>query len=252
MTFEVAGASYDRFMGRYSRPLAAKLTEWLAISPGQRALDVGCGPGAWTAVLADVLGAENVAAIDPSPQFVEACRERVPGISVQQGVAASLPYPGDSFDLAGANLVVHFMPDPVAGLTEMGRVVRGGGLVAATTWDLAGTRAPMAPVWRAIAAIHPEWPGESGLPGGGAGQLGDLLTHAGLSDVTEVEIPVTVTHPTFDEWWEPYLQGVGPIGEALANLTAAEREAVRAACRAELGDGPFEITATAYAARGRV
>ena len=251
MSFDVAGEAYDRFMGRYSRPLAAELTDWLEVAAGQRALDVGCGPGALTHELAARLGAERVSAVDPSQPFVEACRARHPGVDVRRGGAEALPYDDDAFDVSAACLVVHFMSDPVAGLTEMARVTRPGGWVGATVWDLAGSRAPMWPVWDAMAEVRPDHPGEGHLPGGSAGDLVELLRTAGLQDVEERELPVTVTHPSFEEWWEPYLHGVGPIGEALAALEAEGRDRLAAACRERLGDGPFEITAVAYGARGR-
>jgi len=199
MTFEVAGQAYDRFMGRYSSPLAAQLSDYLEVAPGQRALDVGCGPGAWTEHLVARLGPENVSAIDPSVPFVDACRERLPEVDVRQGTAGSLPYADASFDLAGACLVVHFMPDPVAGLTEMARVTRDDGWVGATVWDLADNRAPMAPIWTAMAEIDPTHPGERHIPGGSPGQLQEFLERAGLSDIEIAEMAVTVTHPTFEE-----------------------------------------------------
>lgn len=251
MTFDVAGEAYDRFMGRYSRPLAARLTDWLEVDAGQRALDVGCGPGALTEQLVGRLEPDHVSAIDPSPPFVEACRSRHPGVDVRQGAAESLPYPADAFDVAASCLVVHFMKDPVAGLAEMRRVTREGGWVGATVWDLAGSREPMWPVWAALAEIDPGHPDEKGLQGGAAGQLRQMFEAAGLRDVEDVEMPVTVTHPTFEEWWEPYLATVGPIGEAIAALDPARREQLRATCRERLGDGPFELTAVAFAARGR-
>lgn len=255
MTFDVAGEAYDRFMGRYSRPLAGALTDWLDVRAGERALDVGCGPGAWTEHLVQRLGAGRVSAVDPSPSFVDACRERFPVVDVRQGSAESLPYGDASFDLAGACLVVHFMADPAAGIAEMARVTRPGCWVGATVWDLAGERAPMAPVWSALAAVGPAQAapsGERSLPGGAAGQLEELFVGAGLHDVEGTELAVTVTHPDFEEWWEPYLHGVGPIGEAVAALDEAGVQRLREHCRAQLGDGPFEITAVAFAVRGRV
>jgi SAM-dependent methyltransferase len=251
VTFEVAGEAYDRFMGRYSRPLAAQLTDWLEVAPGQRALDVGCGPGAWTEHLVARLGPGAVSAIDPSAPFVEACRERLPEVDVQQGTAESLPYADASFDVAGASLVVHFMKDPRAGIAEMARVTRPGGWVGASVWDLAGRREPMAPLWAAMAAVDPGHPGEGSLPGGAQGQLRAFLDEAGLHDVEATELAVTVSHPTFEEWWEPYLHSVGPVGEAIAALDEAGLQQLRAACRDRLGPGPFEITAVAFAARGR-
>jgi SAM-dependent methyltransferase len=251
VTFEVAGQAYDRFMGRYSRPLAGSLTDWLDVRAGERVLDVGCGPGAWTERLVERVGADRVSAIDPSATFVEACRERFPQVDVRQGAAEALPFADASFDVAGASLVVHFMKDPAAGIAEMARVTRPGCWVGATVWDLAGRREPMAPVWSALATVDPGHPGEGALPGGAAGQLLAILEEAGLADVEGTELAVTVTHPTFEEWWEPYLHSVGPVGEAIAALDASGLERLRAACRERLGPGPFEITAVAFAARGR-
>ena len=251
MSFQVAGEAYDRFMGRYSRPLAGQLADWLEVADGQRALDVGCGPGALTHELVARLGAEHVAAIDPSEPFVEACRTRHPGVDVRSGGAEALPYDDDAFDVSAACLVVHFMQDPVGGLAEMARVTRPGGWVGATVWDLAGNRAPMWPVWEAMTEVQPDHRGEGHLQGGSRGDLARILAAAGLGDVEERELSVTVTHPSFDEWWEPYLHGVGPIGEALAALGVDGRERLAAAGRERLGAGPFDVTAVAYGARAR-
>ena len=247
----MTGEIYDRFMGRYSRPLAASLTDWLGVSPGQRALDVGCGPGAFTRHLVALLGPEHVSAIDPSEPFVEACRARFPEVDVRQGSAESLPHADGSFDIAGCCLVVHFMQDPVAGLAEMARVTTPGGRVGATVWDLDGRRAPMATIWSALAEVQPDVAGEHQLPGGTEGQLEDLFEQAGLLDVEGTELAVTVTHPSFEEWWEPHLHGVGPVGEAIAALDPPRVTQLRDACHDRLGDGPFQITAVAFAARGR-
>lgn len=251
MTFEVAGEAYDRFMGVYSRPLAAQLADWLELGEGQHALDVGCGPGALTSQLVDRLGAEHVAAIDPSAPFVDAVRARLPGVDVRRGTADTLPFDDDRFDATTACLVVHFMPDPVAGLTEMARVTRAGGWVAATVWDLAGSRAPMWPVWAAFAEIRPGGLAEEHLPAGTQHELRRMFEAAGIRDVEAVEMPVTVTHDSFEEWWEPYLRGVGPIGEELAALDPTDRQRVRDLCHERLGAGPFDLAAVAYAVRGR-
>ena len=251
MTFEVAGDAYDRFMGRYSRPLAVRFADWLEVTDGQRAVDVGCGPGALTEQLVSRLGADHVSAIDPSAPFVEACRARFPEVDVHQGAAESLPFGDDTYDVAGACLVVHFMTDPIGGLAEMRRVTRDGGWVGATVWDLKGSRAPMAPLWEAVAEVAPEHPDESDYQGGSRDSLVAILEGAGLRDVEAVELPVTVTHPSFQEWWEPYLHGVGPSGEAVAAMSPERRGRAEEILRHKLGEGPFDITAVAYAARGR-
>src|SRR5690349_7074584 len=111
-------------MGRFSEPLATEFVTLLGLRAGQRVLDVGCGPGALTRVLVQRLGADAVSAVDPSESFVAAVGERVPGIEVHRASAEDLPFADDRFDAAVAQLVVHFMTDPVAGLAEMGRVTR--------------------------------------------------------------------------------------------------------------------------------
>ena len=119
MTFVVSADAYARFMGRFSSPLAGRFLDLLAPRPGQRALDVGCGPGALTAPLVDLLGVDAVAAVDPSAPFVAAARERLPGVDVRTAGAEELPFADGTFDLTLAQLVVQFMTDPVAGLREV-------------------------------------------------------------------------------------------------------------------------------------
>lgn len=239
-------------MGRYSEPLAERYAEWLQLRPGERALDVGCGPGAMTAQLVNRLGVQAVSAVDPSPPFLASVRARFPGLDIQPGTADRLPYPDDFFDDTVASLVVHFMPDPVAGLIEMARVTKPGGRVSATVWDLAGGRAPISPLWRAVKRLDPADPGEALLPGARQGQLPRFLADAGLADVTTTEISVTVAHPTFDEWWDPYTLGVGPAGDYVAHLDDAGRAALRDECRRVLPPAPFTVTAVAWAASARV
>src|SRR5580765_1100353 len=118
-------------MGRYSRHLSAPLVDFAGIEAGDRVLDVGSGPGALTVELARRVGAEAVTAVDPSAGFVLAVRSRVPAATVVRASAENLPLPDGAFDAALAQLVVHFMADPVAGLREMARVTRRGGAVAA-------------------------------------------------------------------------------------------------------------------------
>ena len=177
--------------------------------------------------------------------------QRLPDVDVRQGAAEALPFGDATCDVAVACLVVHFMADPVAGLREMRRVTRPGGWVGATVWDLQGSRAPMAPLWEAMAEVSPEQPDESDFQGGSRESLISILEGAGLRDVEATELAVTVTHPTFEEWWDPYLHGVGPAGEAVAALAPETRSRLEDALRRRLGDGPFDVTAVAYAARGR-
>ncbi|HEY5882845.1 MAG TPA: class I SAM-dependent methyltransferase [Nakamurella sp.] len=250
MSFDVAAQAYGRFMGRYSEPLADELVRLLPLSAGQSALDVGCGPGALTARLVDRLGAPNVCALDPSAPFVAAARERFPGLDVRQGRAEELPWPAGSFDVAAASLVVHFMRDPVAGLREMGRVVRAGGTVAATVWDHAGDRGPISPFWRAVRDLDPAAPDESRLAGARAAHLAQLFVAAGLDLRWDTVLTVAVRYSSVDEWWEPYTLGVGPAGAYVTGLPEAGREALRRRCVELLPAAPFDIDATAWCVIG--
>lgn len=252
MTFDVAADSYDRFMGRYSQPLAVELADAAGISAGQRALDVGCGPGALAAVLVSRLGADAVAAVDPSEPFVAAARSRLPGVDVRRAVAEDLPFPDSTFDATLAELVVHFMTDPVAGLREMARVTRPGGTVAACVWDLAGKENPLATFWAAVRDLHPAATDESGLAGARDQQLVELATSAGLQDVTQSVLTVSVRYESFEEWWQPFTLGVGPSGSYVTGLDEVRRDALRDHCAQLLPEAPFDIVARAWCVRCRV
>jgi SAM-dependent methyltransferase len=248
--FEVAADSYDRFMGRYSVLLSPQLADLAGVRAGQRALDVGCGPGALTAELVGRLGVAAVAAVDPSEPFVASARARHPGVDVQRASAERLPFPDGVFDATLAQLVVHFMADPVAGLAEMARVTRRGGVVAACVWDHGGNHGPLRAFWTAAREIDPEADDESDLAGTREGHLAELLAAAGLRRVEATSLPVSRDHPSFEEWWEPFTHGVGPAGSFVAGLDPERRVELRERCRAMLGPAPFVVAATAWAARG--
>ncbi|QWZ08371.1 class I SAM-dependent methyltransferase [Nocardioides panacis] len=249
MTFDVTADAYARFMGRFSSPLAEQFVDLLGPRPGQRALDVGCGPGALTVPLVGLLGVDAVAAVDPSEPFVASVRERLPGLDVREAAAEHLPFEDDAFDLALAQLVVHFMADPVAGLREMARVTRPGGTVAASVWDHSSGGGPLSAFWEAVKDLDPGALDESRLPGTREGHLAALFAEAGLPDARPGVLSVRVGFTDFEDWWAPYTLGVGPAGAYVARLGPDRREELRARCAQRLPDGPFEIEASAWCVR---
>jgi SAM-dependent methyltransferase len=251
MSFNVSADAYLRFMGRYSEPLAAQFADLAGIRGGQRLLDVGCGPGALTAELAGRAGPEAVSAVEPSGSFVAAARERLPGVDIRQAAAEQLPFGDAAFDAALAQLVVHFMADPVAGLREMGRVTRPGGVVAACVWDHAGGRGPLSAFWQVVRELDPGADDESNLAGVREGHLAELFAHAGLDAIKVTTLTVRVRQAGFESWWETFTLGVGPAGAYLASLPVAGRDELRERCRRQLPEGPFEVSATAWAATAR-
>ena len=252
MSFTVAAAAYDRFMGRYSVPLAPLFADHAGIGGVSRVLDVGCGPGALTAELVRRLGADAITAVDPSEPFVEAARERHPGVRVERAPAETLPFTDSAFDATLAQLVVHFMADPVAGLREMARVTVADGVVAACVWDHAGGHGPISVFWDAARSLDQDVVDESKMAGARAGHLTELFGEAGLREVDETALEVGVEHATFESWWEPYELGVGPAGDHVAQLEPEERDALRERCRSLLPAAPFSLTVRAWSARGRV
>jgi SAM-dependent methyltransferase len=251
VSFEVPAESYDAFMGRYSRHLSAQLADLAGVEAGQDVIDVGCGPGALTGELVSRVGADHVTAVDPSARFVEAIRERFPGVAVERATAEDLPLANDSVDAALAQLVVHFMSDPVGGLLEMARVTKTGGAVAACVWDHAeGGRGPMSVYYEALHKVDPSRPNESGRPGTRPGHLAELFRDAGLHDVEEQTLVARVDHPSFEEWWAPYELGVGPISQVFDELGPEKVAELRELCREALGPGPFTVEARCWAVRG--
>ncbi len=250
MSFAVAPDAYDRFMGRYSVPLAPKLADFASVAAGQRVLDVGCGPGALTAELVRRLGPAAVSAVDPSEPFVAAARERHPGVSVQRAAAEDLPFEDKVFDAALAQLVVHFMADPVAGLRELARVTGEDGVVAACVWDHAGGQGPLSLFWEAARQLDPGVDDESERAGAREGHLAELFRAAGLREVEESVLSVSVEHQSFEEWWEPFELGVGPAGAFVAALDEERQAELRELCRELLPPAPFTPPARAWAARG--
>lgn len=250
MGFSVDAVSYDRFMGRYSLPLAPEFADFALVQAGRRVLDVGCGPGALTGELVERFGPSSVAAVDPSQSFVSAARERYPGVDFQLASAENLPFDDATFDAVLAQLVVHFTSEPVRALGEMKRVTRPGGIVAACVWDHAGGSGPLAVFWEAARSLDPGLDDESRLPGAKEGHLTQLFEDAGLSKVEDGVLSVEVGHASFEDWWEPFELGVGPAGTYTSGLEQAQRNALRETCRRMLPAGSFSLTARAWAARG--
>ena len=174
-----------------------------------------------------------------------------PSVAVHQAAAESLPFDDASFDATLAQLVVHFMHDPVAGIREMRRVTVPGGVVAASVWDHGGGHGPLSVYWEAVRELDPASEGEAHLAGATEGDLTRLFEQAGMTGVAEEPLTVRVEHATFEEWWEPYTLGVGPAGSYIAGLAPEAREELREKCRALLPEPPFTISASAWSARAR-
>src|SRR3954452_3605046 len=238
-------------MGRYTRTLAPALADASGVTRGMRVLDVGCGPGGLSDELAARVGVENVAAIDPAPQFAAACAERHAGADVRVGAAEELPRPDGWFDATLALLVIAFMHDADQGVREMARVTRPGGTVAACMWDIAGGGMTMlSTFWRAARDIDRNAIGERTRPGVARGDIAERFRRAGLRDVAEGSLSASADYTGFDDFWEPFTFAVGPAGQYLASLPAEHQTQLREVCRAAVPATPFSLTARAWYGRG--
>jgi SAM-dependent methyltransferase len=255
-TFRTPAEAYDRHVGRYTHELGRALIATAGVRPGQRALDVGCGPGALTAELVTVLGAEHVAAADPSEPFVEACRSRLAGVRVEVARAEALPFEDAEFDRSLAQLVVNFMTDAHAGVREMRRVTRPGGTVAGAVWDYAGEMTLLRRFWDAAVALDPaaeELDEGRCMPYCTPETLGGLWSAAGLDEVRVSEAVVSAGYDDFEDLWRPLESGVAPTGRYAMSLPEEGRAALNAELRRRLdvGDEPFRLSARAWIVTGR-
>lgn len=250
MSFDVPVSAYDRFMGRYSSPLAHLFADFAGARPGEKVLDVGCGPGSLTGVLLD-LGCE-VTAVDPSPHFVDAVRERYPDADAHEGSAESLPFPDAGFDRVLAQLVVHHMADPVAGIREMARVAAPDGVVAACVWDHVGGRSPLGVFWDAHSRFDPDVAPAPSQPGTREGELVALFEEADLFEIEGNVLSFDYPHHGFDDWWAPFAQSPGPVGRILAGLDDEQRRELEELCREGFPADSEPLHLSAWTARAVV
>jgi ubiquinone/menaquinone biosynthesis C-methylase UbiE len=251
--FQTGAAPYERLIGRYAGRLAVAFADAAAIARPQRALDVGCGPGALTTELVQRLGADRVAAVDPSEPFAAACRERNPGVDVTIGTAEALPYPDGSFDAALAQLVLHFVSDAGAAAAEFRRVLKPGGIAGGCVWDFTGGMRVLRAFWDAALTVAPKAPDESNLDFGREGEIARLLEAAGFRDVQSGALDVTGDYDDFEDLWSGFTAGVGPSGSFCMGLPEDDRARLRAELYRSLGspEGPFTLPARAWYGLGR-
>jgi SAM-dependent methyltransferase len=253
-----AGLAYERYVGRWSRRVAAEFVAWLAVAPGARWLDLGCGTGSLAHTALRLASPGLVTGIDPSPAFVAHARAEAPTgrLLAAVGDARQIPARDAVFDAAVSGLVLNFVPDPARALGEMVRVTRPGGCVGFYVWDYAGRMDCMRHFWDAAAALDPaagELDEGRRFPICRPEPLERLATEAGLRDVTVRAIDVPTRFSGFDDYWAPFLGGQGPAPGYAASLDENRRAALRERIRVGLPtafDGSIDLIARAWAVRG--
>lgn len=251
-----SGAGYDRFMGRWSRLLAARFLEWLAIPPDRSWLDVGCGTGALLGLVAESARPSQLRGIDPSPSFVGVARSAHGDLaSIEVGDAQDLPFGDDELDVAVSALALNFVPDPALAVREMRRVTAPGGTVALYVWDYAEGMEMLRVFWDAVGELQPDarhLDEADRFPLCHPMRLQLLFERAGLRDVVTAGLHAQTVFRTFDDYWSPFELEQGPAGVLVAGLEPAVRQELVARLRDRLGEGPISLAARAWAVRGTV
>jgi SAM-dependent methyltransferase len=253
-----SGALYEPYIGRWSRLVARDFLAWLAMPPGARWLDVGCGTGALSASILAHAAPREVMGIDPSAGYVAYAQGHVqdPRMHFEVTDARALPYEAGSFDAVVSGLVLNFVPNAGQAMAEMARVARAGGTVAAYVWDYAGRMDLMRHFWDAAVALDPAaFALDEGrrFPLCQPGPLAALYSNAGLSDVVVRAIDGPTVFRDFDDYWSPFLGGQAPAPGYAMSLDEERRARLRERIRAGLpfrADGSIHLIARAWAARG--
>ena len=250
------GATYDRYMGRWSRIVGDVFLDWLAPERNLRWLDVGCGNGAFTEMLFERCAPAAIDGVDPSEAQLAFARAQPAAklAKFHQGDAMALPFPDDAFDAAVMPLVIFFVPDPAKGVAEMARVVSAGGIVAAYGWDLTGGGFPYTALqqeMRELGVTHgmPPSPEAARLD-----VLQELWAGAGLQSIETRAIEVDRTFDDFEDWWTTVLTGPSVSAKLAAmapDVRAALKERMRAHHPAD-ASGRVTYGARANAVKGRV
>lgn len=254
------GHTYDEFMGRWSNRIAHKFLHWLPVSSNKDWLDVGCGTGVLSSVILDTKQPRKILAIDSSPEFIAFAQatNRDPRLQFEVGLAQTLPAESNRFDAVVSGLVLNFVPQPERAVTEMQRMTKQGGVVAAYLWDYADGMQMLRFFWDAAMSQDQktaELDEGNRFPLCQEGELEKLFVKSGLGQIKSRAIEIATVFTSFEDYWRPFLGGVGPAPSYVASLPESHRIALKERLLGRLpvaADGTISLTARAWAVQGTV
>ena len=206
------GEAYEQFMGRWSRELGKAFLTWMRPPETADWLDVGCGTGIFTDLISDMCAPASVIGVDPSEPQISRARTRVAVTKAEYRLADAqeLPFADKAFDVVASALVMNFVPDKTRAMSEMRRVARPGGLIAACIWNFAAELSPSGPLRRAMRRIGIEAPAVPGTDTSRTAVLADLFKNVGLTGLSSNSFEVVVSFPDFDDFWRSQTAHLAP------------------------------------------
>ena len=256
------GDGYELQMGRWSRRLAPKFIEFVGIKDADDVLDVGCGTGSLTSTLALNPHIRGLQGVDFSAAYIEHAKHLYKGSRIQfkVGDACALPFGDQEFDHSLSMLVLQFIPQPERAVSEMRRVTRPGGTVAAATWDTRGGFVWLRMFWDTAAmldaAAAERRAKNCSRPMTRPGDLARAWQAAGLTDVVQDALTIRMEFASFEDFWAPMEGNDGPFADYVRTLTPDAklllRDKVRLAYVDGEPDGPRSYAATSWVVKGKV
>ena len=250
------GDSYERYVGRWSRRVAPLFLSWLRIPAGRKWVDVGCGTGALCEAILDHSSPSLVVGIEPSEGFLKTAKENLAGRALlHQGSATAIPLDDSSVNVVVSGLVLNFVPEPRAALAEMARVAGNGGTIAAYVWDYGGKMELMRIFWDTAVELNPDAARmDEGVrfPMCRREALTALFANAGLNGSEVMAIDIATNFASFDDYWQPFLDGQGPAPAYAMSIDETARAHLRDSIRDRIpvrADGSISLTARAWAIR---
>jgi ubiquinone/menaquinone biosynthesis C-methylase UbiE len=253
-----SGDSYERFMGRWSTLVAQRFLDWLAFPPDSSWLDLGCGTGALTKLILKRCNPKAIFSIDSSGEFIAHAQQSItnPIVRFQVGLAQALELESNSVDAVVSGIMLNFVPHPKTAIKEMIRVTKPGGSIGIFLWDYADGMEMLRYFWDVAVNLNPtakEFDEGLRFPLCQDGQLEALVVESGLKQVEAIPIEVTTVFQNFDDYWNPFLENVGPAPSYTVNLHPIDRQKLENKLRETLpteDDGSISLMARAWAVKG--
>jgi ubiquinone/menaquinone biosynthesis C-methylase UbiE len=209
------------------RPWAETLVDLAGPRAGEAILDVACGPGIVARVAAPLVAPNGrVVGLDSDPAMLDLARVLAPSLEWQEADATAMPFGPATFDLVLSQQGIQFLPDPVAGMVEIFRVLKPGGRVALAIWGPLAACPAHAAVFEELGAMLGEAyakPVAWSMPL--AGDKLQLLSQAGFIEAEIQALTKTARFPSATAFTESFIKGASRVTrQALSKVAGSDRE----------------------------